>query len=67
MAASTVCRIKAVSFVVMLFFSSFFGAVAFGGCLLPVFFVRPVRYRQLFDYMIGIWLWMAAVIGLIFV
>jgi len=54
-------KLKGFMFVVLLFFSSFFGSLVFGGFLLPVFFLRPAVYRHLYDYMIGLWLWFAAV------
>jgi len=54
-------KFKGFMFLVLLFFSSFFGSLVFGGFLLPIFFVRPAVYRHLYDYMIGLWLWFAAV------
>jgi len=54
-------KLKGFMFLVLLFLSSFLGSIVFGGFLLPVFFVRPAVYRRLYDYMIGLWLWFAAV------
>jgi hypothetical protein len=56
-----VSRLKALLFAVLLFVTSFFGGMVFGGCLLPLFFFRPGLYRYLFYYLIGSWLWLAAV------
>jgi len=54
-------KLKGFMFVVLLFFSSFWGSLVFGGFLLPIFFLWPSAYRQLYDYMIGLWMWFAAV------
>jgi len=54
-------KFKGFIFFVLLFLSSFLGSLVFGGFLLPIFFLRPAAYRQLYDYMIGLWLWFAAV------
>jgi len=54
-------KLKGFMFLVLLFVSSLFGSLVFGGFLLPVFFLRPATYRHLYDYMIGLWLWFAAV------
>jgi len=56
-----VSKLKGFMFFVLLFISSFLGSLVFGGFLLPVFFIRPAIYRHLYDYMIGLWLWFAAV------
>jgi len=58
---SFVNRLKGFLFLVLLFLSSFLGSLVFGGFLLPIFFLRPAVYRHLYDYMIGLWLWFAAV------
>jgi len=58
---SFVNKLKGFMFLVLLFLSSFLGSLVFGGFLLPVFFLRPSVFRHLYDYMIGLWLWFAAV------
>ena len=54
-------KLKGVVFLVLLFVSSFLGALVFGGFLLPIFFLRPAIFRHLYDNMIGLWFWFAAV------
>ena len=54
-------KFKGFIFFVLLFLSSFFGTLVFGGFLLPVFFLHPAVYRHFYDCMIGLWLWFAAV------
>jgi len=54
-------KLKGFTFLILLFLSSFFGTLVFGGFLLPVFFFRPSVLRHLYDYMMGLWLWFAAV------
>jgi len=54
-------KFKGFIFLVLLFLSSFLGSLVFGGFLLPIFFLHPAVYRHLYDYMIGLWLWFAAV------
>jgi len=54
-------KFKGFIFLVLVFLSSFLGSLVFGGFLLPIFFFRPAVYRHLYDYMIGLWLWFAAV------
>jgi len=54
-------KLKGFIFLVLVFVSSLLGSLVFGGFLLPVFFLRPALYRHLYDYMIGLWLWFAAV------
>jgi len=54
-------KLKGFLFLVLLFVSSLLGSLVFGGFLLPVFFLHPAVFRHLYDYMIGLWLWFAAV------
>ena len=54
-------KLKGFVFLVLLFLSSFLGSLVFGGFTLPLFFLRPAVYRYFYDYMIGLWMWFAAV------